>query len=208
MLRSSQQPFSRQHMEDWVHRALARWPNVPALFGWLQLDRRGRWLIRNELISRPQIIDTIGRNYAADEHGRWYFQNGPQRGYVQLETAPLVLRAAGDGATLCTHNGLPVQRPTAAYLDEEGSLLLATEHGPAALDSQDLEWALQRLTGTLDTTLEAALDAALALPSGALTPLRLRWNDATALPIERLDFAAAPAHLGFVRDPQPDPATT
>ena len=79
-------------MEDWVLRSLARWPDVPALFGWLGLDRRGRWLIRDEIISRPQIIDTIARNYAADEHGRWYFQNGPQRGYMQLEHAPLVLR--------------------------------------------------------------------------------------------------------------------
>jgi hypothetical protein len=64
-------------MEDWVHKALARWPDVPALFGWLSLDRRGRWRIRGEVITRPQIVDTINPNYAADEHGRWYFQNGP-----------------------------------------------------------------------------------------------------------------------------------
>jgi hypothetical protein len=194
----------RAFMEDWVHRALARWPNVPALFGWLQLDRRGRWLVQRELISRPQIIDTIGANYAADEHGRWYFQNGPQRGYVQLETAPLVLRVAGDGATLVTHNGLVVEQPSAAYLDEEGSLLLATEHGPAALESLDLDWLPQRLTGTLDASLEAALEAALALPSGSLTPLRLRWLD-RELAIERLDIGEAPGKLGYVRDPQPDP---
>ena len=90
-------------MEDWVLRGLARWPNVPALFGWLGLDRRGRWLIKGELISRPQIIDTISRNYAADEAGRWYFQNGPQRGYVSLEVAPLVLHAPESGETLTTH---------------------------------------------------------------------------------------------------------
>ena len=72
-------------MEDWVHRAMARWPNVPALYGWLSLDRRGRWRIQNETISRPQIIDTFNRNYAADEQGRWYFQNGPQRGYGRDE---------------------------------------------------------------------------------------------------------------------------
>src|SRR3546814_4722559 len=72
-------------VEDWVQRALARWPNVPALYGWLRLDRRGRWLIRDEPISRPQIIDTINRNYAADARGCWYFQNGPQRGYMRSE---------------------------------------------------------------------------------------------------------------------------
>lgn len=186
-------------MEDWVYRALAKWPNVPALYGWLQLDRRGRWRVQHELISRPQIIDTIGANYAADTQGRWYFQNGPQRGYVQLETTPLVLRVAGDGATLVTHNALVIERPTAAYLDEEGSLLLATEHGPAALESQDLDWLLQRL----DEASEASLEAALALPSGSATPLRLRWRQ-RELAIERLDIADAPGKLGFVRDPQPD----
>src|SRR5262245_55155172 len=46
-------------MEDWVHRALKRWPNVPALYGWLRLDRRGRWLIQGETIGRTQIVDVI-----------------------------------------------------------------------------------------------------------------------------------------------------
>lgn len=195
-------------MEDWVHRALARWPNVPALYGWLQLDRRGRWLIRHETISRVQIIDTIGRNYAADEQGRWYFQNGPQRGYVQLETAPLVLRTTGDGATLETHSGRIVEHASAAYLDEEGSLMLQTEHGPGALVADDLDWALQRLLPESGTTLEDALDAALALPGGSRTALRLRWQtpaQQAELAVLRLDFADAPVQLGYVRDPQPDP---
>ena len=76
-------------MEDRMQRALARWPNVPALYGWLSLDRRGRWRIQGEIITRAQIIDTISANYLADEHGAWYFQNGPQRGYVQLEACLL-----------------------------------------------------------------------------------------------------------------------
>jgi hypothetical protein len=192
-------------MEDWVHRALARWPNVPALYGWLGLDRRGRWLIRGELISRPQIIDTIARNYAADEQGRWYFQNGPQRGYVALESAPLVLRVAGDGERLETHTGLTVQAPTAAYLDEEGSLMLATEHGPAALESEDLAWALERLADAAGLAIEDALGQALSRPSGSTTSLSLSWSSdpSAALLLLRLDRALAPSALGFVRDPQP-----
>ena len=192
-------------MEDWVHRALARWPNVPALFGWLQLDRRGRWLVRNELISRPQIIDTINRNYEADARGRWYFQNGPQRGYVALETAPLVLRVRGDGDSVQTHNELIVEQPRAVYLDEEGSLLLMTEHGPGAFDGQDLPWALERLRSAGGESIDDALPVALALPSGARTALTLRWSAALSLPVQRLDNAEAPAALGFQRDPQPDP---
>lgn len=191
-------------MEDWVTRALARWPNVPALFGWLGLDRRGRWLIRGEIISRPQIVETINRNYAADAHGRWYFQNGPQRGYIQLERAPLLLRASAQGDTLTAHTENEVRDISAAWLDEEGGLLLLTDLGPGALADADLDWALQRLETEYGPVDEAQLAEALALPSGAETALRLRLG-AAALPLRRLDQAEAPARLGFVRDPQPLP---
>lgn len=188
-------------MEDWVHRALARWPDVPALYGWLSLDRKGRWQIKGESISRPQILDTFNRNYAADEHGRWYFQNGPQRGYVALSLAPLLLRAEDDGS-LWTHTGEVVAKVSAAYLDERGGLWLVTEHGPAVLDDQDLNWALERLSIGKAALDDAALTAALALPSGEATKLVLQLGS-KKLPVARLDVADAPARLGFVRNPQP-----
>src|SRR5215831_10287654 len=105
-------------MEEWVSRALKRWPNVPALFGWLKLDRRGRWLIKGETISRTQIVDVMNRNYDCDVHGRWYFQNGPQRGYVDLERAPLIVSVIESGAALQTHNRLRVTRISDVLMDE------------------------------------------------------------------------------------------
>jgi len=189
-------------MEDWVLRSLARWPDVPALFGWLRLDRRGRWLIRCELISRPQIIDTINRNYAADEHGRWYFQNGPQRGYMELEYAPLVLRAEASGEALLAHTGARVEQVSAAFLDEEGAVLLNTDLGPGVLDDADLDWVLQRLESMAGEVDEAQLAEALALPSGSITALHLRIGGGR-LPLRRLDAALAPQQLGFVREPRP-----
>jgi hypothetical protein len=187
-------------MEDWVHRAMAKWPNVPALYGWLRLDRRGRWLIRGESISRPQIIDTLNANYAADERGCWYFQNGPQRGYVALDYAPLVLRVDGDGG-LRTHSGLAVEQPRAAWLDEHGSLLLSTEHGPGLLDDQDLDWALAHLRVEDRPVTEAELEHALAQDSGSDTDLRLNLSG-HRIPVCRLDMEAAPERLGFVREPE------
>lgn len=187
-------------MEEWVHRALKRWPNVPALFGWLRLDRRGRWLIKGETISRPQIIDTINRNYAADEQGRWYFQNGPQRGYMQLEYAPLVLRANAD--TLTTHTNLLVEQVSKAFMDETGALVLLTDHGPGALIDDELEWALQRMSVSERLINDEHLSRALAMPSGSETSIFLRLG-AQSIPIGRLDASLAPTHLHFVRDPQP-----
>lgn len=190
-------------MEDWVHRALARWPNVPALFDWLGLDRRGRWLIRGEVIRRSQIVDTIKRNYAADPQGRWYFQNGPQRGYVALDYAPLILRAGDADGPLLTHTDLPVTWPDAAWLDQEGSLLLSTEHGPGLLLDADLPWALQRLRVERQPVSEEQLADAMALPSGTPTALQLRLGD-LQLPLTRLDADEMPARFGFVRQPKRD----
>lgn len=191
-------------MEDWVLRALQRWPNVPALYGWLSLDRRGHWRIRGETISRPQIIDTLNRNYTADARGCWYFQNGPQRGYVSLAATPFVLSASADGEMLQTHTGALVQAPQAVYLDEEGSLVIVSEHGAGLLVDTDLHWALSRLDadGPRGGDPEAALADALAAPSGRRTALRLAYRGA-GLAVQRLDHAAMPAALGFVREPLP-----
>jgi hypothetical protein len=189
-------------MEDWVHRALERWPNVPALYGWLKLDRRGRWLIKGEPISRPQIIDVINRNYAADECGCWYFQNGPQRGYMQLERAPFIAYIDDSNAQLFTHTQLPISKIGAAYLDESGGLYLETKHGPAALLDTDLDWALSRIRTSSGDLSEAALAAALKLPSGSETELSISYRS-NSLPLHRLDSKSAPDRLRFVLSPAP-----
>jgi hypothetical protein len=189
-------------MDEWVLNALKRWPNVPALFGWLSLDRRGRWLVRGETISHPRIVEVINRNYAADEHGRWYFQNGPQRGYMQLESAPLVLLVAEDGQHLVTHTGLAIEQVRAAYLDEEGALVLMTEHGPGEVAGADLQWALDRLSIDGKPVEDDALAAALGLPSGSDTAITMQVGSSKLL-LRRLDFAQAPSVLGFDRTPAP-----
>ena len=189
-------------MDDWVIRAMARWPNVPALFGWLALDRRGDWRIQGERIRHPRIIEVIDRNYAADEHGRWFFQNGPQRGYIQLESAPYVLRVRSDEQGLETHTGLRVHEPRAVFLDETGSLFVLTEHGAGEVAGGDLDWILTRLRDGGRPFTDEALQAALDAPSSALTGLQLELGE-TRMPIERVDFEALPQRLGFERDPKP-----
>ena len=148
-------------MEDWAQRAMQRWPNVPALFSWLALDRRGRWLIRGELITRPQIIEVISANYGVDPRGCWYFQNGPQRGYIALDAAPLILHAPASGDALGCHLGRPVGAVRRAALDEGGGLWLDTGLGPGWLSDRDLDWAFERMTTADGTALETALAAAL-----------------------------------------------
>ena len=125
-------------MDDIVKQALAKWPNVPACYGWLGLDARGRWYLRDDLVQAagpfPQskgsllqhekLIEFIGRNFLEDDDGYWFFQNGPQRVYVELENTPWIWRLRFEAGQLHihTHTGLP-QKATAAgaaWMDEAG----------------------------------------------------------------------------------------
>ena len=122
-------------MDEIVARSLAKWPNVPAVFGWLSLDRRGNWRIKGDKIGNPALREFIGRNYEADSKGRWYFQNGPQRVYVSLAYTPLVVHYEGDG--LFDHCGRPFAA-TGVLQDDEGSVLFPGAGTIALLDDRDL----------------------------------------------------------------------
>ena len=144
-------------MDPIVEAALKKWPNVPHCFGWLALDARGDWYMRDERIQaagpfprvkgsrieHAKLREFIERNYAADDAGAWFFQNGPQRVYVELEAAPFVWRLQAREATvpaITSHHGQPALYRS-AHVDELGRLFLATERGLGIVHTLDIEAA-------------------------------------------------------------------
>jgi Protein of unknown function (DUF2946) len=175
-------------MDDIVKAAMAKWPNVPNCFGWLGLDARGNWYMRDDrvqaggpfpankgsLLKHEKLIDFIQRNYAADAHGQWYFQNGPQRVYIELEATPWIWRLQPDGRVLA-HTGQPA-RVQDSLLDESGRLYLVTDLGVGLVHSADMG------------------PAADAVEAGQWAPRDVRADD-------------LPQRFAFVRHPQhPQPA--
>ena len=122
-------------MDAVVAQAMAKWPNVPAVYGWLSLDRRGNWRIKGERIANQALREFISRNYAADSAGRWYFQNGPQRVYVTLDYTPLVVHYEGEELRDQCGRAFAAR---ATYVDDEGSVLIEGESTVALLDDRDL----------------------------------------------------------------------
>jgi len=131
-------------MDESVLRSMAKWPNVPDVYGWLSLDRRGNWLLQGERIGNLALREFIGRNYQADGRGCWYFQNGPQRVFVALAYLPLVVRLEREA--LVDHCGRPFVADQ-CFLDEEGSVLMLGKDGPGLLDDRDLAAFADRAPG-------------------------------------------------------------
>jgi hypothetical protein len=144
-------------MDDIVKKAMAKWPNVPDCYGWLGLDARGNWYMRDDRaqalgafdsgtpgckgseLRHEKLIDFIARNYAADARGCWFFQNGPQRVFVELQTTPLVWRVQPDGSVQ-DHTGRSA-RVLNAWLDELGHLYLEADTGFGQVHTQDMHQA-------------------------------------------------------------------
>lgn len=137
-------------MDDLVQQAMAKWPNVPNCYGWLGLDARGDWYMRDDQVQAQGSFATnkgsrltherlktfIGRNYEADSQGHWFFQNGPQRVYVELEATPWIWRIQPDGS-IHSHTGISA-RMQRCIVDEYGRLYLDTEQGFGLVHSQDM----------------------------------------------------------------------
>ena len=145
-------------MDDIVIQAMAKWPNVPDCYGWLGLDARGNWYMRDDrvqalgafasglpgakgsLLQHEKLIDFIQRNYACDDRGQWFFQNGPQRVYVELEATPWVWRVQPD-FSLRAHSG-QATFCTRCLMDEFGWLYLETPLGLGLVHTQDMVLAV------------------------------------------------------------------
>ncbi len=177
-------------MDDIVRQAIAKWPNVPHCYGWLGLDARGNWYMRDDrcqaagpfaaadggtsaskgsLLRHEKLVDFIQRNYECDALGQWFFQNGPQRVFLELESTPLVWRVHPDFSVFA-HTGVPVQ-PRACVVDEAGLLYLDSAIGFGRVHTQDMGWAAD------------AIEQGSWVPQNALA-------------------AALPGQFGYVRSPQ------
>jgi hypothetical protein len=198
-------------MDEIVKQAIAKWPDVPHCFGWLGLDARGAWRMRDE---QAQALNTTGdkivhaalssfiiRNYTHDAEGRWYFQNGPQRVYVNLETTPYIAHTdPAQGFVL--HTGEPLTIVDGAWITEFGELLLEGAAKVAQVNDRDMAECLAQLRLDGQPMSDERLLAWLSEPASTQ---HLSLNLASRrVPVQRIAHSAIAQHFGFVRMPQPD----
>jgi hypothetical protein len=198
-------------MDDIVKQAIAKWPDVPACHGWLALDARGHWRMRDERtqsmnlagdkIAHVALLAFIARNYGVDASGCWFFQNGPQRVYVNLEATPYICRSdAQQGFVL--HTGLPMPQVDAVFFSDAGALILCSgaDGIVAQLDDRDVAQVLGQIEIDGQAAGDDALLAWLSDGSGALG-LRV---DGRLVAVQAIKTDDVARHFGFVRAPKPN----
>ena len=193
-------------MDDIVKQAMAKWPNVPHCYGWLALDARGNWRMRDEAAQRanapgdkltnPALVGFINRNYGHDGKGNWYFQNGPQRVYVNLEATPFIARTdPSQGFVLQT--GQPMPDIEGVFMTEAGAVVLQAGEVVAQLDDRDVAQVLARME--LDGR-PASIEAIMAWLEDDAEELRLVLGE-RRVRVERLVTEALSRRFGYVQLP-------
>ena len=194
-------------MDEIVKQALAKWPSVPHCYGWLALDARGAFRMRDEatqqanlpgdIIRHTALLAFIYRNYTHDERGAWFFQNGPQRVYVDLETTPFVART-DPVHQFVLHDGKLMTDMDEVYLTEQGQLVLRNGRQIAMLDDRDLAQCLTLLKRQGKVINDDQLLHWLASPTDDLSLSTLTGD----IPVRWMRSDRLASSFGFIRRPE------
>ena len=206
-------------MDDQVLRSLIKWPNVPHCFGWLALDRRGQWRMRDEFSQANQLAGSviqhvalnefISRNYAHDSLGRYFFQNGPQRVFVTLDATPWIVRMIPnkDGSSksfhLVTQCGTPMQAQ-GALSDEKGNIYITGLFPQSNSDNSDASIFTQTESLTVallhDHDLDLFSDQSKVQEDACSFKGSWQWNGED-LPIEPIHSTELSQRFHFIKVP-------
>ena len=202
-------------MDEQVLRSLIKWPNVPHCFGWLALDRRGQWRMRDEYaqtnhlpgnpIQHVALNEFISRNYAHDSLGRYFFQNGPQKVFIALDVTPWIARIipSESGLQLLTQCGTEI-KPHGALSDEKGNIYITGSilqvlsdqiHETIFTQTESLSVALLH-----DHDLDLFSDQSQVKEDACSFRGSWRW-DGKDLPIEPIHSAELAGRFHFIKAP-------
>ena len=181
-------------------------PTCPPCYAWLALDARGAWRMRDERsqalnlpgdkIRNATLSGFINRNYQHDQQGRWYFQNGPQRVYVDLAATPFIAHTTSENAFVL-HTGVPMDEVDNIFLSAEGKLFLLNGETLAQVDDRDLAACLGKLTIGSKSASDQELMQWLENIDGTQT-LRFAVSQNKTLEVQRGELKQLMIQFGFV----------
>ncbi|MFZ6819725.1 DUF2946 family protein [Undibacterium sp. Ji22W] len=199
-------------MDDIVLAAIAKWPNVPHCYGWLALDARGNWRMRDErtqalnlpgdVIRNSTLLGFINRNYLCDDNGNWYFQNGPQKVYVDLAATPYIAQILPDNSWRL-HTGQIMPPAQRVWILNDGNIVCQADRFLCQLDDRDIALFLETLSENQQPLSEARLlEFMEALPDAASEcTITTRISDLDVR-LQKSDLISLMQEAGYCRQPR------
>ena len=201
-------------MDQFTFQALQKWPQVPNCYGWLSFDRRGQWRIQNEYaqlhqlpgetITHPGFKAYIESHLGRDENACHFFQNGPQRVFINFAYSPWVIRfyPLEDGRwELKTTFGQAIE-PTGCFLDEQDQISFEADFNVLTLgpDGQFIQNTIHSIGILHDHDLEifSAFATIFANSCGSLG--EFIWQE--KMSIEPIHSKDMPRLFNFTKTPQ------
>ncbi|MBC3831621.1 DUF2946 family protein [Undibacterium amnicola] len=199
-------------MDDIVAAAMAKWPNVPHCYGWLALDARGNWRMRDEraqalnlagdIIRNPTLQGFINRNYLCDGNGNWYFQNGPQKVYVDLAATPYIAQILPDNQWRL-HTGQIMPAATRVWILDDGNIVCLADQFLSQLDDRDIALFLETLTENQlplsETRLLEFMEASAEAVSEFTISARIRDQEVR---LEKSDLISLMLEVAYCQQPR------
>jgi Protein of unknown function (DUF2946) len=195
--------------------ALQKWPNVPHCYGWLGFDRRGEWRIQNEyaqnnklpgeLVTHKGFKNYIQQHLGHDQLGNYFFQNGPQRVYINFAYSPWVVRfyPLQEGHwEIRTTFGDRIE-PIGCFLDETGQISFEAIFKTRSLSEENsfVEHDVKSIGLLHDHDLEVFSAFAKIFQHSCGGLGEFLWHE--KLTIEPILTKEIPARYGFVQYPKP-----
>lgn len=194
-------------MNDSVRQAMEKWPNVPHCYGWLRLDARGVFRMRDQTaqknntagdpIRQANLLAFIYRNYASDASGAWFFQNGPQRVYVDLEVTPYIART-DTAASFVTHDGQALKNIHTVWLTDQGNMMFQNATQIALCDDRDMAACLPQFRLQDRTCSDAQLLDWIQQPTEDLSFI----IGTALLPVKFIHAAEIARHFRLIQNPR------
>ncbi|WP_370623657.1 DUF2946 family protein [Polynucleobacter sp. AP-Reno-20A-A9] len=195
-----------------------KWPNVPDCYGWLALDRRGQWRMRDEftqenhlpgqVIKHVALNEFIARNYACDELGKYFFQNGPQRVFITLDATPWIVRIIpSDIGPNLTNQCHQTMEPAAALSDEKGNIYIVGNVIQSVYDSSNTsDQFIKRESQTIallhDHDLDHFSELAKLREEACSFGGSWTWQD-EQLPLDPIHSEELASRFRYIAQPQP-----
>ena len=160
-----------------------------------------------KVIDHVALNECICRNYAHDQVGRYFFQNGPQRVFITLAATPWIVRMIpGEQHPQLLTQCQSAMAPTSALSDEQGNIYIVGTIEQTVFESADQQQFSIKVIPSVallhDHDLDQFSELAKLREEACSFGGSWLWHG-QQLPLDPIHSDELSQRFGFIKNPKP-----